>query len=55
MKNLKELQSTLHNFKKQNIEYKSNPIDPIGIIVFVVDFLIALVDNFVSDPDNQKP
>lgn len=55
MKDLIELKENLRKFLNSETARNSKPIDPIGLIVECVKFLVGIIGNFIDDDDNQKP
>ena len=55
MDDLKELKEILQKFLNTETARNAKPIDPIGLIVECVKFLIGFIGNLIDDDDNQKP
>ena len=55
MDDLKELKENLQKFMNTKTAKNAKPIDPIGLIVECVKFLIGFIGNLIDDGDNQKP
>lgn len=55
MDDLKELKENLQKFLNTETARNAKPIDPIGLIVECVKFLIGFIGNLIDDDDNQKP
>lgn len=55
MDDLKELKENLQKFLNTETAQNTKKIDPIGLIVECVKFLIGIIGNFIDDDDNQKP
>ncbi len=55
MKDLMELYESLKKFSNSETSRNARPVDPIGLIVECVKFLINFIGGLIDDDDNQKP
>ena len=55
MNDLNELKESLQKFSNTETARNAKPIDPIGLIVECVKFLIGFIGSLINDDDNQNP